>query len=69
MPKKRVDRGSDSLNPFLEDTPNEEPEVKSTQSDNGNPFVAQSNGGNPFLGIVCKCFETHLNIYIDSQDK
>ena len=25
--------------------------------------------GSPFTGIISKCFEQHLNIYIDSQDK
>jgi len=23
----------------------------------------------PFIGIISKCFETHLDIYIESQDR
>ncbi|XP_061198063.1 vacuolar protein sorting-associated protein 53 homolog [Saccostrea echinata] len=49
-----------------------------------NPFETESDGeispfeetkdtakqaGSPFTGIISKCFEHHLNIYIDSQDK
>ena len=25
--------------------------------------------GSPFTGIISKCFEQHLNIYIESQDR
>ncbi|XP_067931939.1 vacuolar protein sorting-associated protein 53 homolog [Watersipora subatra] len=51
-----VESPSDSLNPFLQ---KEEPEVEEEKQTSFSPFA----------GIIAKCFETHLNIYIESQDR
>ncbi|CAG0896755.1 unnamed protein product [Cyprideis torosa] len=58
-------------NPFLEEEEGE--------PDDGNPFAedmvkeGRASGAhpqpNPFEGIVSKCFEEHLGVYVESQDK
>lgn len=53
----------ESSNPFESDMENEE----KTQSDDNKD--SEKNTSSPFGGIISQCFETHLDIYIDSQDR
>ncbi|XP_020862581.1 vacuolar protein sorting-associated protein 53 homolog isoform X1 [Phascolarctos cinereus] len=56
-------------NPFLEDEPGSEmeelPMDKGDLEQPKKPKVPE----NPFHGIISKCFEPHLYVYIESQDK
>ncbi|CAH1802212.1 unnamed protein product [Owenia fusiformis] len=55
-----------STNPFDVDSSADEAQPPS------EPAVlvdAPTPPANPFIGIISKCFEAHLNIYIESQDK
>uniref|UniRef100_A0A8C9TD61 Vacuolar protein sorting-associated protein 53 homolog n=1 Tax=Scleropages formosus TaxID=113540 RepID=A0A8C9TD61_SCLFO len=54
---KKADSPLDSTNPFFEDEQGEDSPKKPKAPDN------------PFHGIVSKCFEPHLYVYIESQDK
>ncbi|XP_044528856.1 vacuolar protein sorting-associated protein 53 homolog isoform X1 [Gracilinanus agilis] len=66
---KKVEVPPPSTNPFLEDEPG--PEMEELTMDKGDldqpkkPKVPE----NPFHGIISKCFEPHLYVYIESQDK
>ncbi|XP_072496001.1 vacuolar protein sorting-associated protein 53 homolog isoform X1 [Notamacropus eugenii] len=66
---KKVEVPPPSTNPFLEDEPG--PEIEELTIDRGDldqpkkPKVPE----NPFHGIISKCFEPHLYVYIESQDK
>lgn len=51
------------MNPFLETN-----ETDVTEETEPEPTVVTAPQ-NPFAGIIAKCFETHLNIYIESQDR
>ncbi|VDI70663.1 vacuolar protein sorting-associated protein 53, partial [Mytilus galloprovincialis] len=53
----------ESSNPFESDMENEE----KTQSDDNKDN--EKDTSSPFGGIISQCFETHLDIYIDSQDR
>uniref|UniRef100_A0A3B3UUL9 Vacuolar protein sorting-associated protein 53 homolog n=1 Tax=Poecilia latipinna TaxID=48699 RepID=A0A3B3UUL9_9TELE len=55
-PGKRPNSPLDQTNPFLEDDPGEDPRKPKAPD-------------NPFHGIISKCFEPHLYVYIESQDK
>uniref|UniRef100_A0A803W144 Vacuolar protein sorting-associated protein 53 homolog n=1 Tax=Ficedula albicollis TaxID=59894 RepID=A0A803W144_FICAL len=58
-----------STNPFLEDeTVAEADEIVMEKSDTDKPKKPKVPD-NPFHGIVSKCFEPHLYVYIESQDK
>ncbi|XP_063258851.1 vacuolar protein sorting-associated protein 53 homolog isoform X2 [Prinia subflava] len=58
-----------STNPFLEDeTGPEADEIVMEKSDTDKPKKPKVPD-NPFHGIVSKCFEPHLYVYIESQDK
>ncbi|XP_062479443.1 vacuolar protein sorting-associated protein 53 homolog isoform X2 [Pezoporus occidentalis] len=58
-----------STNPFLEDeTGTETDEIVIEKSDMDKPKKSKVPD-NPFHGIVSKCFEPHLYVYIESQDK
>ncbi|XP_057271706.1 vacuolar protein sorting-associated protein 53 homolog isoform X3 [Pezoporus wallicus] len=58
-----------STNPFLEDeTGTETDEIVIEKSDMDKPKKPKVPD-NPFHGIVSKCFEPHLYVYIESQDK
>ncbi|XP_068010866.1 vacuolar protein sorting-associated protein 53 homolog [Melanerpes formicivorus] len=58
-----------STNPFLEDeTGTETDEIVIEKSDMEKPKKPKVPD-NPFHGIVSKCFEPHLYVYIESQDK
>uniref|UniRef100_A0A3P8WPW6 Vacuolar protein sorting-associated protein 53 homolog n=1 Tax=Cynoglossus semilaevis TaxID=244447 RepID=A0A3P8WPW6_CYNSE len=54
--QKKTESPLDATNPFLEDEPGEDPRKPKAPD-------------NPFHGIVSKCFEPHLYVYIESQDK
>uniref|UniRef100_A0A6Q2YGQ0 Vacuolar protein sorting-associated protein 53 homolog n=1 Tax=Esox lucius TaxID=8010 RepID=A0A6Q2YGQ0_ESOLU len=56
----------DSTNPFLEDEAGEDGSEKEDDLDRAKKPKAPDN---PFHGIVSKCFEPHLYVYIESQDK
>ncbi|NXY84238.1 VPS53 protein, partial [Alcedo cyanopectus] len=58
-----------STNPFLEDeTGTETDEIVMEKSDTDKPKKPKVPD-NPFHGIVSKCFEPHLYVYIESQDR
>uniref|UniRef100_A0A8C3CRA4 VPS53 subunit of GARP complex n=1 Tax=Cairina moschata TaxID=8855 RepID=A0A8C3CRA4_CAIMO len=58
-----------STNPFLEDEAGTETdEIVIEKSDAEKPKKPKAPD-NPFHGIVSKCFEPHLYVYIESQDK
>lgn len=66
---KKLDSPAPSTNPFLEDesTPEME-ELVMEKGDLDQPKKPKAPD-NPFHGIVSKCFEPHLYVYIESQDK
>uniref|UniRef100_A0A8C8BK97 VPS53 subunit of GARP complex n=1 Tax=Otus sunia TaxID=257818 RepID=A0A8C8BK97_9STRI len=58
-----------TTNPFLEDEAGTETdEIVIEKSDTDKPKKPKVPD-NPFHGIVSKCFEPHLYVYIESQDK
>uniref|UniRef100_A0A3Q1JCX9 Vacuolar protein sorting-associated protein 53 homolog n=1 Tax=Anabas testudineus TaxID=64144 RepID=A0A3Q1JCX9_ANATE len=59
--QKRPESPLDPTNPFLEDEPGHFPLLSQPRK----PKAPD----NPFHGIVSKCFEPHLYVYIESQDK
>uniref|UniRef100_A0A8D3CS54 Vacuolar protein sorting-associated protein 53 homolog n=1 Tax=Scophthalmus maximus TaxID=52904 RepID=A0A8D3CS54_SCOMX len=63
--QKRKESPLHSTNPFLEDEPGED---VGTEKDENLPRKPKAPD-NPFHGIVSKCFEPHLYVYIESQDK
>uniref|UniRef100_A0A669CX39 VPS53 subunit of GARP complex n=1 Tax=Oreochromis niloticus TaxID=8128 RepID=A0A669CX39_ORENI len=65
--RKRPDSPLDSTNPFLEDEAGEEAGTEKDE-DLTKPKKPKAPD-NPFHGIVSKCFEPHLYVYIESQDK
>uniref|UniRef100_A0A8B9TPF7 Vacuolar protein sorting-associated protein 53 homolog n=1 Tax=Anas platyrhynchos TaxID=8839 RepID=A0A8B9TPF7_ANAPL len=66
---KKPDVPPPSTNPFLEDEAGTETdEIVIEKSDAEKPKKPKAPD-NPFHGIVSKCFEPHLYVYIESQDK
>ncbi|KAM8853676.1 vacuolar protein sorting-associated protein 53 homolog isoform 1-T1 [Synchiropus picturatus] len=65
--QKRPDSPLEPTNPFLEDEPGEDLGVEKDE-DVTKPRKPKAPD-NPFHGIVSKCFEPHLYVYIESQDK
>ncbi|KAI3354337.1 hypothetical protein L3Q82_018862, partial [Scortum barcoo] len=65
--QKRPESPLDPTNPFLEDEPGEDVGTEKDQ-DLNKPRKPKAPD-NPFHGIVSKCFEPHLYVYIESQDK
>uniref|UniRef100_A0A674NB66 Vacuolar protein sorting-associated protein 53 homolog n=1 Tax=Takifugu rubripes TaxID=31033 RepID=A0A674NB66_TAKRU len=61
---KKAESPLDSTNPFLEDEPGED---LGTEKD--EDLTKPKAPDNPFHGIISKCFEPHLYVYIESQDK
>ncbi|XP_071094311.1 vacuolar protein sorting-associated protein 53 homolog [Haliotis cracherodii] len=60
-----------STNPFEESTnpfENESDQEVTSPSGEESKSVAKSQA-TPFTGIISRCFEAHLNIYIESQDR
>ncbi|XP_063809943.1 vacuolar protein sorting-associated protein 53 homolog [Pseudophryne corroboree] len=64
--KKPEPQPSVSTNPFLDD--DNMVEDSALQSDFEKPKKPKAPE-NPFHGIISKCFEPHLYVYIESQDK
>ncbi|XP_029783428.1 vacuolar protein sorting-associated protein 53 homolog isoform X3 [Suricata suricatta] len=65
---KKLESPPQSTNPFLEDEPAPEMEELAIEKDLDQPKKPKAPD-NPFHGIVSKCFEPHLYVYIESQDK
>uniref|UniRef100_A0A672R8F9 Vps53 N-terminal domain-containing protein n=1 Tax=Sinocyclocheilus grahami TaxID=75366 RepID=A0A672R8F9_SINGR len=63
-PGKKPETPLEPTNPFLEDEDN----VSEKDEDLDRPKKPKAPD-NPFHGIVSKCFEPHLYVYIESQDK
>ncbi|KAK7883251.1 hypothetical protein WMY93_029425 [Mugilogobius chulae] len=64
---KRPESPLAPTNPFLEDEPGEDGSGEKDE-DLTRPRKPKAPD-NPFHGIVSKCFEPHLYVYIESQDK
>ncbi|XP_035239751.1 vacuolar protein sorting-associated protein 53 homolog isoform X1 [Anguilla anguilla] len=65
--QKQVDTPLEPTNPFLEDEAGDDCSLeKEEELDRPKKPKAPDN---PFHGIVSKCFEPHLYVYIESQDK
>ncbi|XP_061775206.1 vacuolar protein sorting-associated protein 53 homolog isoform X1 [Nerophis ophidion] len=65
--QKKSESPLDPTNPFLEDDAGED-EGTEKDEDLAKPRKPKAPE-NPFHGIVSKCFEPHLYVYIESQDK
>uniref|UniRef100_A0A3Q2QY40 Vacuolar protein sorting-associated protein 53 homolog n=1 Tax=Fundulus heteroclitus TaxID=8078 RepID=A0A3Q2QY40_FUNHE len=65
--QKRPESPLDQTNPFLEDEPGEDGGSEKDE-DLTKPRKPKAPD-NPFHGIISKCFEPHLYVYIESQDK
>ncbi|XP_024897554.1 vacuolar protein sorting-associated protein 53 homolog isoform X3 [Pteropus alecto] len=66
---KKLDSPPPSTNPFLEDEPAPEMEELAMEKGDLDQPKKPKAPDNPFHGIVSKCFEPHLYVYIESQDK
>uniref|UniRef100_UPI00358EA9D0 vacuolar protein sorting-associated protein 53 homolog n=1 Tax=Myxine glutinosa TaxID=7769 RepID=UPI00358EA9D0 len=65
LPKKA--KGAPSTNPFEEDDVNSE---SGSEKDGDLDKVKKPKATEtPFQGIISKCFEPHLSVYIESQDR
>uniref|UniRef100_A0A8C5A2C5 Vps53 N-terminal domain-containing protein n=1 Tax=Gadus morhua TaxID=8049 RepID=A0A8C5A2C5_GADMO len=64
---KKADSPLQSTNPFLEDEAADDPGSEK-EEDLDRPRKPKAPD-NPFHGIVSKCFEPHLYVYIESQDR
>uniref|UniRef100_A0A8C5FXR3 Vacuolar protein sorting-associated protein 53 homolog n=1 Tax=Gadus morhua TaxID=8049 RepID=A0A8C5FXR3_GADMO len=67
VPGKKADSPLQSTNPFLEDEAADDPGSEK-EEDLDRPRKPKAPD-NPFHGIVSKCFEPHLYVYIESQDR
>uniref|UniRef100_A0A2K6STN0 VPS53 subunit of GARP complex n=1 Tax=Saimiri boliviensis boliviensis TaxID=39432 RepID=A0A2K6STN0_SAIBB len=67
--QKKLESPPTSTNPFLEDEPTPEMEELATERGDLDQPKKPKAPDNPFHGIVSKCFEPHLYVYIESQDK
>ncbi|KAM5309597.1 vacuolar protein sorting-associated protein 53 homolog [Glossophaga mutica] len=66
---KKLESPPPSTNPFLEDEPIPEMEELAMEKGDLDQPKKPKAPDNPFHGIVSKCFEPHLYVYIESQDK
>ncbi|XP_032119338.1 vacuolar protein sorting-associated protein 53 homolog isoform X2 [Sapajus apella] len=66
---KKLESPPTSTNPFLEDEPTPEMEELAMEKGDLDQPKKPKAPDNPFHGIVSKCFEPHLYVYIESQDK
>ncbi|XP_054429260.1 vacuolar protein sorting-associated protein 53 homolog isoform X2 [Pteronotus mesoamericanus] len=66
---KKLESPPPSTNPFLEDEPTPEMEELAVEKGDLDHPRKPKAPDNPFHGIVSKCFEPHLYVYIESQDK
>uniref|UniRef100_A0A8C6CBN6 VPS53 subunit of GARP complex n=1 Tax=Monodon monoceros TaxID=40151 RepID=A0A8C6CBN6_MONMO len=67
--QKKLESPLASTNPFLEDEPAPEMEELAMEKGDVEQPKKPKAPDNPFHGIVSKCFEPHLYVYIESQDK
>jgi len=65
------DIDDDSTNPFHADNDQSAASAASQPSSQTQAQVSDNKTSNqsPFMGLISKCFEAHLNIYIESQDR
>lgn len=66
---KKLESPPPSTNPFLEDETTPEMEELALEKGELEQPKKPKAPDNPFHGIVSKCFEPHLYVYIESQDK
>ncbi|XP_066119201.1 vacuolar protein sorting-associated protein 53 homolog [Saccopteryx bilineata] len=66
---RKLESPPPSTNPFLEDEPTPEMEELAVEKGDLDQPKKPKAPDNPFHGIVSKCFEPHLYVYIESQDK
>ncbi|XP_006099256.1 vacuolar protein sorting-associated protein 53 homolog isoform X1 [Myotis lucifugus] len=66
---KKLESPPPSTNPFLEDESTPEMEELAMEKGDLDQPKKPKAPDNPFHGIVSKCFEPHLYVYIESQDK
>ncbi|XP_007454296.1 PREDICTED: vacuolar protein sorting-associated protein 53 homolog isoform X1 [Lipotes vexillifer] len=66
---KKLESPLASTNPFLEDEPAPEMEELAMEKGDVEQPKKPKAPDSPFHGIVSKCFEPHLYVYIESQDK
>lgn len=66
---KKLESPPPSTNPFLEDEQTPEMEELAIEKGELDQPKKPKAPDNPFHGIVSKCFEPHLYVYIESQDK
>ncbi|KAM9209805.1 vacuolar protein sorting-associated protein 53 homolog [Dugong dugon] len=66
---KKLESPPPSTNPFLEDEPAPGMEELTMEKGDLDQPKKPKAPDNPFHGIVSKCFEPHLYVYIESQDK
>ncbi|XP_062967674.1 vacuolar protein sorting-associated protein 53 homolog isoform X2 [Cynocephalus volans] len=66
---KKLESPPPSTNPFLEDDSAPEMEELAVEKGDLDQPKKPKVPDNPFHGIVSKCFEPHLYVYIESQDK
>ncbi|XP_063061095.1 vacuolar protein sorting-associated protein 53 homolog [Engraulis encrasicolus] len=67
VPGKKPEPPLDPTNPFLEDEAGDD--TASEKDEDLDKPKKPKAPDNPFHGIVSKCFEPHLYVYIESQDK
>ncbi|KAH7956169.1 hypothetical protein HPB52_006601 [Rhipicephalus sanguineus] len=74
------EEGGEENNPFAEDMEKEEKTASPAVAGAGEPLAGSSTpqlsppqmslaNVNPFQGLVSSCFERHLDIYVESQDR
>lgn len=73
-PSEKLNKKLESTNPFEEPTgtnPFEEEEETENQipSVQDQPTATELRTVSPFHGLISRCFENHLNIFVESQDK
>uniref|UniRef100_A0A8C8HFV9 Vacuolar protein sorting-associated protein 53 homolog n=1 Tax=Oncorhynchus tshawytscha TaxID=74940 RepID=A0A8C8HFV9_ONCTS len=66
---KKPETPLESTNPFLEDEIGEDGSEMEEDLDRVRHPKKHKAPDNPFHGIISKCFESHLYVYIESQDK
>ncbi|XP_060243260.1 vacuolar protein sorting-associated protein 53 homolog [Meriones unguiculatus] len=66
---KKLESPPPSTNPFLEDETTPETDELALEKGELEQPKKPKAPDNPFHGIVSKCFEPHLYVYIESQDK
>ncbi|XP_060115277.1 vacuolar protein sorting-associated protein 53 homolog isoform X2 [Heteronotia binoei] len=66
---KKAELPPPCTNPFLEEETTPETEEATTEKSDVEKPKRPKAPENPFHGIISKCFEPHLYVYIESQDK